>query len=131
MDDLLIMAKSAHQAQQHTTLIAQKLQELGWLLNNKKSQLIPTQDINHLGMCINTKTMTISIPGKKIRTLRRNAYQLLHMKTVSWTKLAQFIGSAIATQLGNQQARFRTRHLLKQLNRTRNHITAPITALMQ
>ena len=131
LDDLLIMGKTYQATKIATQKVCQKMQELGWLLNLKKSSLIPSQQISHLGFIIDTSKMMISIPGKKIRNLRRMAYSLLKQKTTSWTTLAQFIGTALATQLGNQQARFRTRHLLAQLNQTRYQPTTPLLPLMR
>ncbi|KAI9247336.1 hypothetical protein BY458DRAFT_590837 [Sporodiniella umbellata] len=75
----------------------------------------------HLGMNIDTKTMVILVPGKKIRSLRRMAYSLLKKKQVNWTQLARFIGSTMAT----------TRHLLTQLNISRYRQISHINAQMQ
>jgi hypothetical protein len=120
LDDFLIIAPNAHLSQLHTNMIKEKMIQLGWLLNDKKSHLSPTQSIQHLGMNINTNTMSISIPGKKIRSIRRQAYHLLYQQHTTVRTLAAFIGTALATQLGNQQARFRTRHLINHLNTARS-----------
>lgn len=66
-----------------------------------------------------------------IHNFCRQAYSLLKKQTTSWTTLAQFIGTALATKLGNQQARFRIRHPLNQLNHTRWKPTISITQLMR
>jgi hypothetical protein len=114
------MAPTQALSLQHTHLVQEKMLQLGWLVNLKKSQLNPSQSIEHLGMNLDTKNMSISIPGKKIRSIRRQAYQLLYQTQVKVKQLAAFIGSALATQLGNQQARFRTRHLVAHLNQARS-----------
>jgi hypothetical protein len=131
LDDMLIMGKTFQQTQVYTQQVCKKMTELGWLLNFSKSSLTPSQSITHLGMNINSQTMVISVPGKKIRSIRRMAYSLLKQTTVSWTHLARFIGTTMATQMGNAQARFRTRHLLTQLNQSRHRSTSAITAQMQ
>ncbi|KAG2213697.1 hypothetical protein INT45_002551 [Circinella minor] len=73
LDDWLIIGKSPHQTASNTTQIINKLQELGWLVNIKKSNLQPQQQINHLGYQLNTK-----LPGSKLRDLRRSIHSLLH-----------------------------------------------------
>lgn len=121
LDDFLIIAPSHDLSLKHTRMVQDKMTQLGWIINFKKSNLTPARMIEHLGMTLNTSDMTVSIPGKKIRAIRRQAYHLLYQTTVTAKQLAAFIGSALATQLGNQQARFRTRHLISQLNKTRSH----------
>ncbi|KAI8884567.1 hypothetical protein K501DRAFT_312756, partial [Backusella circina FSU 941] len=79
----------------------------------KKSQLTPSQHLSHLGMIIDTTNMTFTVQGKKIRSIRRSAYKLLYQSSTTWTNLSRFIGSAMATYLGNVQARYRTRRLLQ------------------
>ncbi|ORZ06271.1 hypothetical protein BCR42DRAFT_337250 [Absidia repens] len=100
-DDFLIMAlpmaPSRNLSRQHTQMVKEKMLQLGWLVNLSKSQLL-----EHLGMTLNTKNMSISIPGKKIRSIRRQAYHLLYQAEVKVKQLAAFIGAAMATQLGNQ-----------------------------
>lgn len=112
LDDLISMVKSEQQSLAHTEQVCQKMIEIGWLINWKKSSLTPSQQITHLGRNIDTKTMSLSIPGKKIRYIRRAAYHLMKKTSTSWTSLARFVGTAQATFLGNQQARFRTRYMV-------------------
>lgn len=109
------MAPTQALSLQHTHLVQEKMLQLGWLVNLKKSQLNPSQSIEHLGMNLDTKNMSISIPGKKIRSIRRQAYQLLYQTQVKVKQLAAFIGSALATQLGNQQARSSNPHQWTQI----------------
>ncbi|KAL7315900.1 hypothetical protein PS15m_005062 [Mucor circinelloides] len=55
------------------------LQQLGWLINFKKSVLVPAQQLEHLGfVLLNTVTMTASLPAQKIRDIRRSIQQVLN-----------------------------------------------------
>ena len=66
LDDWLIMASSRELAIHHTHLVTQKLEELGWLINWKKSNLQPSQQLEHLGYKLDTTTMTAQLPGSKV-----------------------------------------------------------------
>lgn len=77
LDDWILIADSFQQAHQQTQQVVQKLQSLGWIINMKKSTLIPTQKIDHLGFSLNTTTMTAQLPGTKIPNLRKSIPQIL------------------------------------------------------
>jgi hypothetical protein len=126
LGDLIIMAKSKQQFLAHTEQVCEKMTEIGWLINWKKSSLTPSQQIAHLGMNIDTKTMSLSIPGKKIRSIRRAAYHLMKKASTSWTSLARFVGTVLAISLGNQQAQFRTRHMVSRLYQFRQQQQCPV-----
>ena len=55
LDDWLVRAKSAHQALAHTQLVVDTLTRLGWLVNQSKSELIPSQRAVFLGMDIDLR----------------------------------------------------------------------------
>ncbi|OMJ07806.1 hypothetical protein AYI69_g11316 [Smittium culicis] len=43
-----------------------------------KSETVPTQMINHLGMTINSREMTLKVPNSKFQVLRREAEKILN-----------------------------------------------------
>ena len=47
------------------------LQCLGFLINQKKSEMTPVQEIEFLGMIVNSKEMTITLPQKKLQLIKR------------------------------------------------------------
>lgn len=77
LDDWLIMARTEEEARDHTKQMISLLQHLGWLVNFNKSHLQPTQVIEHLGYMLDTHSMTIKLPGNKLRDLRRSIKQIL------------------------------------------------------
>ena len=128
------MASSKDLCVSQTHLVLKKMAALGWQVNLGKSSLVPAQQIDHLGMKIDSVRMEFSVPGKKIRAIRRTAYSLLHQDSIPWHRLSSFVGTALATQLGCSQARLRTRFLLQQLNSWRPHQASrpcPITPRMK
>ncbi|KAL8202884.1 UNVERIFIED_CONTAM: hypothetical protein K2H54_028560 [Gekko kuhli] len=70
LDDILIWARDHQTALSSTQKARGFLSVHGFLINEEKSQLIPTQDLVHLGARLNTVHTTVSLPEeKKIRTL--------------------------------------------------------------
>ena len=78
INDMLLMASSSKllTEQVHSTLFL--LENAGFIIDNKKSLLDPTQEIEFLGMIINSVKMDISLPGEKIKNIRLEAQKLLN-----------------------------------------------------
>ena len=66
LDDWLIRASYAVQARTHADLVLQVLQHLGWVINFSKSDLVPSQQFDFIGMQFNTCAYTVA-PLPKIR----------------------------------------------------------------
>jgi hypothetical protein len=81
LDDWILIANSKEQAQTQTTALLQTLNSLGWLINYQKSQLNPSQVLDHLGFQLDSQSMTIRLPGSKIRDLRRSIREVLKNST--------------------------------------------------
>jgi hypothetical protein len=116
LDDILIMASSHQQSIEHTTIFRQKLEEIGFLIKESKSSLTPSQTITHLGFNINTEEMTLSVPGSKLRDLRRSACKLLHSTTSPIRTIAAFIGQAMSLTPAVFPARLHLQHLIQDQN---------------
>lgn len=112
LDDLLIMASSREKSIRDTCLVMDKLQSLGFLVNMEKSQLEPSQTLDHLGFTFNTKDMTLAVPKSKLRDIRREATKILNKGWTSIKNLSSFVGKAVATTAAVFPARLMTRGLL-------------------
>jgi len=78
MDDMLLMAESKQKLTEHVQLTLFLLENLGLIVNCKKSILGPSQEIEFLGMIVNSISMDLKLPGEKIRKIRQEAYRLLN-----------------------------------------------------
>jgi hypothetical protein len=116
LDDLLIAASSKEQAVKDTALVQDKLKELGFLVKLSKSQLTPTQRIQHLGFIIDSTKMTLSVPGDKIRDVRREASKMVNKGAATVRQLSSFIGKTNAMTAAIFPARLRSQHLLQLKN---------------
>ena len=76
--------------------VQQKLADLGFLVKLSKSQTCPTQLLDHLGYTIDTTTMSLEVPGNKIRDIRRLANRMVQTGKATVQQLSSFIGKATA-----------------------------------
>jgi hypothetical protein len=118
LDDWIIISDSATQATQHTQLVVQKLESLGWIINYSKSILKPQQSMEHLGFLLDTTTMTAQLPGKKLRDLRRSIQQILKNPLQSPRTIHSLTMRIQAATFALIPARLYTQHLLRMKNQT-------------
>ena len=71
LDDWLIRALSAVHARTHADLDLQVSQHLGWVINFSKSDLVPSQQFDFIGMQFNTCAYTVA-PLPKMRVKIQN-----------------------------------------------------------
>jgi hypothetical protein len=116
LDDILIMARTKEEALQHTAYLIQCLHNHGFTVNEKKSCLIPTHVIDYLGFQIDSKSMLMKLPKKKIKSLIRDCQKAKQLIEMPIRKLASLIGKIIATMNAIFPARLYSRALLRDKN---------------
>ena len=100
IDDFLLLAPSKEEAHVQAQLMTTVLQALGFSINNEKSTLVPCQEIEFLGVIVQSHPPALRLPQHKLQMLKSKAQQLLHKdashQTITARDLAQFIGTASA-----------------------------------
>ncbi|KAG0733379.1 hypothetical protein G6F16_013520 [Rhizopus arrhizus] len=100
-------------------MVVSLLQQLGWIVNFKKSVLTPTQQLEHLGFVLNTRKMTAALPLKKLRDIRRSIKQVLDKPNRQRPRVIHSLTMRIqAATFVVFPARLYTRHLLYYKNHT-------------
>ena len=113
LDDWILAADTKDLAQQQVNAVVTLLQQLGWLVNFKKSVLTPQQHLEHLGFVLNTTTMTATLPLKKLRDIRRSIKQILDKPDRQSPRVLHNLTMRIqAATFAIFPARLYTRHLL-------------------
>ena len=74
LDDWLICADTPEQMQLHAQTTIRVLQFLGWIINYEKSDLVPSQDSQFIGMQFNTRQFTAA-PLPKMRLKVQSFHQ--------------------------------------------------------
>ncbi len=97
IDDLLLIAHSWEECQEHKQFIIQLFQKLGLVINWEKSQLIPCQQIRFLGHIIDSRKMTLSLPEEKVLHLQALCHQTIKKPILSAESLASLLGKMTAS----------------------------------
>ena len=97
LDDMLMLHQDRGQLQQVTQLTCQLFESLGLIVNQKKSILTPTQDLEFLGFHLCSVKMKLSIPSEKFRKIQQDARRMLDQESVSVREIARFVGKTTAT----------------------------------
>jgi hypothetical protein len=92
LDDILIMAESQNLVLHQAASTLNLLESLGFLVNYKKSQLVPSQQLEFLGLLIDSRGLTLQLPGEKLRKIRKRCQKLQDQAEVSIRELSKFLG---------------------------------------
>lgn len=96
LDDLLLLAQDRVQLIAHRGQVISTLQEFGWILNQEKSQLDPSQSLVFLGALFDTVRGTISLPEEKISTFRDRIHPALSTPHLHALQCLRIIGTMVA-----------------------------------
>ena len=88
-----------HQVEAHLEALIYLLTGLGFVINIPKSITIPTQQIEFLGLQMDSTCLQLSLPGEKLHYIRMEINQNLQRSQVTARQLAQLIGKLHATSL--------------------------------
>lgn len=73
IDNMLVMAESSVMSGDHTAGVLFLLEALGLTVNYKKSVTESTQELEYLGVTINTVSMELRLPGEKLNKICQEA----------------------------------------------------------
>ena len=92
IDDSFVTADSLDGCVHSIECTANLFTSLGFTINVEKSITTPTQELEHLGFLLNSKSMTVVLTDKKKRTLIQKCNQMLANPTPTIRTLAELIG---------------------------------------
>ena len=85
IDDILVLAETEEMARDHTEGLTYLLENLGFIIHPEKKVTTPTQEIEFLGMVVDSRTMELRLPGHKIKKLRQEATKIIKDQTATPT----------------------------------------------
>lgn len=98
LDDVLITAPLREQSLQHTHSTLLCLKEHGFVVNQNRSSLVPTQDLIHLGLQLDTESFQIFLSPDRQRTLAQALPQTLDHQEVPLMELARLLGLMVSCE---------------------------------
>ena len=87
LDDMSLIGHTIEEALMARDTAIFLLQQLGFVLNLKKSVLTPTQRADFLGVTVDSLIMTLSLPEKKVSKVQKYCQELLRKTQVSILEL--------------------------------------------
>ena len=72
-------------------------QLFGLIVNQMKSILTPTQELEFLGFQLCSTSMRLSVPTEKLCKIQQDARRMLQQASVSVREIARFVGKTTAT----------------------------------
>ena len=97
LDDIIILNQNQDVLIQDRDSIIWLLQHLWFIINWGKSSLSPSQRVEYLGLIIDSETMTLTLPEKKVQDLQTECRLILNRQTVSVRALSKLIGKLSAS----------------------------------
>ena len=73
------------------------LELLGFVVNYQKQPQNPIQSIEFLGVLVNSVTLDMSLPLKKVKSIRRECRKVLENPNITVTDLARLLGKLSAS----------------------------------
>ena len=111
LDDALIISDTEESLRADVATVVKVLQSAGFLINMKKSILTPVQELEYLGVLINSSEMTFGLSSAKIEQINKGAVSILQASSATPRQLAQFIGLINSTRLSLRTAAMHFRSL--------------------
>ena len=111
IDDILVIASSFSECERCVNIVLGLLRKLGFLLNEKKCSLVPSQKFVYLGFVWNTVAWKVSLKPKREEKVREAAAKLLSSKFSKCRDVAVFLGRVQSTATAVPLARGLVRKL--------------------
>ena len=99
LNDIILAASTRELCIYQGQILIKTLENLGFVINLQKSNLVPSQVVLFLGFIVDSKKMSFSLPDSKIQLISLSAQTLLNQPKVSFRKLSQFIGMCDTPEL--------------------------------
>ena len=95
LDDWLLMAQSKDQAVEDFENVSFFLEKLGFLINHAKSCGAPVQVTEHLGLIINSNSMSFALPEDKLEKILALIRKILIKDLVKLRTLSSLLGNLV------------------------------------
>jgi hypothetical protein len=111
LDDLIVMAQTMEEIVRARDTTIHILEHLGFVINQEKSEMIPSRRIEFLGVVVDSVAMTLSLPETKVLSLTNLCQKAQARPQIEALDLARVIGKLSATMPAVTHAMIQVRHL--------------------
>jgi transcriptional regulator of met regulon len=106
--------------QKQLAKMLEDLKNSGLVGNQKKSQLVATQQVDHLGFTVDFKHGTLQVPQEKLKAIRKELGKLLTHSVMSCRKMAAILGATRSFLMAMPFLRAFTDQLVQFVNQQEN-----------
>lgn len=96
LDDILLIGKSYSECVENVNITKKLLNNLGFIVNQKKSNMDPKTSCNFLGFVIDTKQFCVKLPQEKRDRIKKEILIIKDTKSSKIRAFAKFIGLLIS-----------------------------------
>lgn len=96
LDDFVLIGCSFEECTKSTHIVVSKLERLGFIINHKKSSLIPSKSCKYLGFLYNSEMMCLSLPPEKKQSILNDLQKISKKNRCKIRKFAMLLGKLIA-----------------------------------
>ena len=114
LDDMLIIGRTKEETIALRDTVNLLLQCLGFFISQKKSVMTPVQEIQFLGMIVNSKVMIICLPQKKLQSIKQMCQDIYQNAETTVLELTKVLGQLKSTILAIVPAKLHCRFLQQQ-----------------
>ncbi|KAM4690422.1 uncharacterized protein WCC33_017807 [Rhinophrynus dorsalis] len=111
LDDILLISPSLHTAVQNTAICKRRLQELGWLINEEKSMLYPSKQLQFLGVIIDTALNKVTLSLDRQDRILQQVTTFLSRRLQTVKLFSKILGHLSSAQQIIPWARSHTRQM--------------------
>ena len=111
IDDMVLVNSNPSTLVNQGIYVMDLLKSLGFQINEAKSVLTPTQKIQHLGFCINSASLDVSIPTRKCEQVECLTTKLLCNYNPTIREVAVLLGTFISLCPGTKWGKLYFRNL--------------------
>lgn len=96
LDDILLAASSVPECKEQLAMLRKLIEDLGFVINEEKSQLNPVTRILFLGFIIDSELMKVFLPDNKIEKIRLACGNLLDIPRPTVRQIANVTGLLVS-----------------------------------
>lgn len=111
LDDSLLLGNSELECSQNVDATCNILKNAGFIINEKKSCFIPSQEITYLGFILNSKAMIVSLPHDKKEKIFSICQNFKSKRIFVIREVATFVGLLVSSLPAVQYGRLNYRFL--------------------
>lgn len=131
LDDFLLIGHTYQDCQQNVYITLSTLERLGFVINYKKSCLVPSQRLKYLGFIFDSVDWTVSLPDDKRVSITQMCQKVLNNPRLSIEDLSRVIGTLVAAcpaiPYGMLYTKILERKKFKSLNKHGGNYQAKVT----